>query len=332
MFDLDNTEKTIKSVILKEVSRKPWLQYSVYMLLGVIRQLQGLMSTRKIGSVSQSPFVFIIGSGRSGNTLLRRLLMEYGDIYIPPESYVLPSEVISHLNACALSWPDRVDLTLAKIEFHPEFPTFEIDTLREFSIQAKEYSKENQQVGTLIVELYKWLAVKKGCSSVWVGDKTPLNTMHLGLLKGLIPNAVYIYIERDGVDVCFSYIESGIYREITEAANRWVSSRKAWQSFKKSISEDSFIEIQYEALVSNHEKVISNILDKLNIPKRDEILTVSGVEMGDVLMRKHHVNVQNSPTMKSVGKGRASLSPEDKLILQRIIGNELIKAGYDSLV
>jgi len=226
--------------MLKEISRKPCLQYGVYTFLGVVRQLRGLISTRKIGSTSQYPFVFLVGSGRSGTTLLRKLLMEYGDIYIPPESYVLPSEVVSHLNACALSWQDRVDLTLAKIEFHPEFSTFGIDTLREFSIQAKKYSKEKQQVGTLIVELYSWFAAKKGRSSVWVGDKTPLNTMNLGLLKSLIPNAVYIYIERDGVDVCSSYIKSGIYSELTEAANRWVSSRKAWQSFKKSISEDSF--------------------------------------------------------------------------------------------
>jgi len=256
--------------------------------------------------------------------------MEYGDIYIPPESYVFGQEVITHLNACALNWNDKVDLTLAKIEFHTEFPTFEIDTLRDFSIYAKEFIKEKQQVGTLIVELYKWIAEKKGYSPTWIGDKTPLNTMHLGLIKALIPNAVYIYIERDGVDVCNSYVKAGISTNIADAARRWKNSRIAWQSFKKSIQPNAYVEIGYESMVKNHEQIIKNILDTFNIPAKTKISNING-GMGDVSMRKHHANVEKSPNKNSIGKGRMSISERDWIILQSIIGNELENAGYKSL-
>jgi hypothetical protein len=37
----------------------------------------------------QPPFLFIAGAGRSGNTLLRRMMMERLSIYMPPETYVL---------------------------------------------------------------------------------------------------------------------------------------------------------------------------------------------------------------------------------------------------
>lgn len=41
------------------------------------------------------PF-FIIGSGRSGNTLLRRILTKKNGIVIPPETYVLGKVIRLH--------------------------------------------------------------------------------------------------------------------------------------------------------------------------------------------------------------------------------------------
>lgn len=320
----------IRQKINGYVVRKTKFQYPLFWIIGVLKQFKSIFSSRNIGYTGTQPFLFIVGSGRSGNTLLRKLLMEHGDIYIPPESYVLGPEVITHLNAYALNWSDKVDLTLSKIEFYPEFVTFEIDTLRDFSIYAKKFIKEKQQVGTLIIELYKWIAYKKGYSPTWVGDKTPLNTMHLGLIKTLIPDAVYIYIERDGVDVCGSYVKAGIYTNIADAARRWKNSRIAWQSFKKSIHPNSYVEIRYESMVENHEQTIKNILDTFNIPVSTRISNASG-GLGDVPMRVHHANVEKSPNNNFIGKGRASISEHDRIILQSIIGNELENAGYKSL-
>lgn len=305
-------------------------QYQFYWTSGVIKQLRKLLAPRNIAYNGEQPFLFIVGSGRSGNTLLRKLLMERGDIYIPPESYVLAQEVITHLNACALNWNDKVELTLAKFEFHPEFSTFGIDTLRDFSIYAKTFRIEHQQIGTLIIELYKWIAHKNGYSCYWLGDKTPLNTMRLGLIRKLIPNAVYVYIERDGVDVCHSYIKAGIYNNIASAAHRWKNSRIAWQTFKKSIPLSSYVEIRYESMVENHEQSTKYILDFLNIPaSKDKINVVS--TLGDVTMRAHHRNATTPVNMNSIGKGRASISMHERSILQSIIGDELEIAGYEPL-
>lgn len=308
----------------------PKLQYHFYLASGLIKQLRKLLAPKNIAYSGEQPFLFIVGSGRSGNTLLRKLLMEQGDIYIPPESYVLAQEVITHLSACALNWNDKVDLTLAKFEYHPEFSTFGIDTLRDFSIHAKSFRVEHQQIGTIIIELYKWIAEKNGYSCYWLGDKTPLNTMHLGLIRKLIPNAVYIYMERDGVDVCHSYIKAGIYNNIAAAAHRWKNSRTAWQSFKKSIPTDSYIEIRYESMVENHEKTIKYILDFLNIPANKNPVNVANT-LGDVTMRAHHRNATSPPNMHSIGKGRASINKHERSILKSIIGDALETSGYEPL-
>ena len=47
--------------------------------------------------------LFIIGAPRSGNTLTRRVLMASGQIYIPPETYVI-GEILSR-------WPKWRGLT-----------------------------------------------------------------------------------------------------------------------------------------------------------------------------------------------------------------------------
>ncbi|WP_415407158.1 sulfotransferase family protein [Sulfurovum sp. CS9] len=320
----------IRLKIHNYIIRNPKFQYPFYWVMGIIRQLLSLFLNRNIGDTGKYPYLLIVGSGRSGNTLLRRLLMEFGDIYIPPESYVLGSEVISHLNASALNWNDKVDLTLAKIEYYPEFTTFGIDTLRDFSIYAKNFSKDKQQIGTLIIELYKWIAKEKSYSSSWFGDKTPLNTMSLGLTKKLFPKAVYIYIERDGVDVCHSYVQTGTYNNIADAAYRWKNSRLAWQEFKKSLPRNSYVEIKYESMVEDHEQVINHILDILKIPANNHKINVSS-SMGDVTMRTHHANVIKTPNKDSIGKGRKLISIDERSTLKLIINDELEQAGYEKL-
>lgn len=274
--------------------------------------------------------LIIVGSGRSGNTLLRRLLMENADIYIPPESYVLPSEVATSLKCPAIDWPTQVDLSLAKFEYQQEFDAYEINSLREFALLAKQWPKSQQTLGCLLSELYKWIAITKGFNVDFWGDKTPLNTLRLGLIKKLFPQAKYIYIERDGVDVCVSYLNAGLCDNLTKAAVRWKYSRRAWLNFKKSLPINNYIEIKYEGMVRDPEKTINEIINKLKLPSkncRSRVLE----KMGDVLLRDHHVNVAFAPNTKSINKGRNKISDHDKESIKKILNKELKDAGYSQL-
>jgi protein-tyrosine sulfotransferase len=320
----------LKSITRIFLIKNPSFQYTFYLLNGIAKQLINLFVKRKIKNIGSQKFLLIVGAGRSGNTLLRRLLIENGEIYIPPESYVFASIVTTHLKATALNWNDTVDLTLSKFEYHPEFETFEIDSLRDFSILAKKFVKEKQQIGTLIIELYKWIASKKGHSQVWLGDKTPVNTLDLGLIKKLFPEAVYIYLERDGVDVSHSYIKTKTYDKIEDAALRWKDSRIAWNKFKHMIPEKHYIEIKYENLVKNHEDVIEMIFKKFDIPTKKHISDMTS-SLGDVSMRAHHKNVNNAPNVSSIGKGRRFINNTERQALKDIIGKELADAGYTKL-
>lgn len=276
------------------------------------------------------PFLLIVGSGRSGNTLLRRLMMERLDIYIPPETYVLPKIADYRIRAAGLKWPSFVDLVISAFEYHPEFETFNVTDLRDYALEAKGWEKEEQAVNNLIIGLYSWWAAQAGFPSTWLGDKTPLNTLHLGPISRIIPDAKYIYLLRDGADVSCSYVESGIYQNLEDAGRRWVQSQKAWNYFKKRLSENEYTEVRYEELMTNPEKIVQGIKVKFEIPERSQKENIADL-LGDVPARAHHANVMQAISADSVGKGRQKLSESQKTQLRPIINNMLAQLRYDPL-
>jgi hypothetical protein len=276
------------------------------------------------------PFLLIVGSGRSGNTLLRRLMMERLDIYIPPETYVLPKIADYRIRARGLKWPSLVDLVISAFEYHPEFETFNVTDLRDYALKAKGWGKEEQTINKLIIGLYSWWAAEAGFPSTWLGDKTPLNTLHLGPISRIIPKAKYIYLLRDGADVSSSYVQSGIYQIIEEAGRRWVQSQKAWNYFKKRLSENEYIEVRYEELAATPEKIVQGIKAKFEIPERHQKENIADL-LGDVPARTHHANVMQAISTDSVGKGRRKLTESQKIKLRPVINSMLTQLRYDPL-
>lgn len=314
----------------KRLTVRPYMQYFYFMITGQLRCLGCAFLNRRHLRKNDLEFYFIVGSGRSGNTLLRKLLMERASIYIPPESYVIPSAVTGLLKAGSLRWDEKVDFFLSKFEYYPEFETFGIGTLRDFAIEAKSWPKAEHNIGLLLSRLYFWIASEKGLSVKRVGDKTPLNTLRLGLVNRILPKARYIYIERDGVDVAASYLKAGIYKNIVDGAIRWKLSKRAWRSFKKGLNNKCFYEVRYEELVSKPDAVIDELLRSFAIEKQEIHVDMTQL-FGDVGTRAHHDNVLNTTHRDSIGKGRAEIASSDRLLLRAAINDELLDSGYEAI-
>ncbi|WP_225741774.1 sulfotransferase [Halospina sp. K52047b] len=313
---------------IQDTPRLFWLLSDIRALLGVFFNPLATF-TNKDGNPGK-PFLFIIGSGRSGNTLLRRLLMEQLSIYIPPETYVLPKIADYRIRARNLKWPTFVDLTVSSFEYYPEFSTFNISSLREFATDAKSWPPEQRTLPDLLQELYCHFSESAEVDSTWLGDKTPLNTLHIGRINRIIPNANYIYLIRDGVDVAKSYVNAGIYEHLEDAATRWVRSHKSWEAFRKKLPEDRQLQIRYEDLVSSPEKHVNHIASHFGIPRR-ECLAQLDSQLGDVEQRSHHSNVTQAPTPTSIGKGRNEISEDDAKRLRPVLSTWLRRYGYEPI-
>jgi protein-tyrosine sulfotransferase len=307
----------------------PALQAWAYAIRGTFPSLKPWSHLAKVGYRGEN-ILIIAGAGRSGNTVLRRLIFEAADIYIPPESYFLSGMVETILSNSRLCWASQVDLALGALEYQTEFSTFGIDGLRKFALSAKNWPETDRQLGYLVVELYRWIAHQKNISAQWVGDKTPLNTLRLGLIHRLFPSGCYVYIERDPFDVVASYVNAGLYADYLQAADRWLQSKRAWKSFRCKVDDSKAYEVRYEHLVASPSEETARLMRKLGIPAREACLNVNSV-LGDVGLLSHHRRVLDHVTTSRIGASRVSLPQTARKALAELLNAEAVASGYPPL-
>lgn len=277
------------------------------------------------------PF-FIIGSGRSGNTLLRRLLNNHSTLAIPPETYVLGSVIKRFRQNSGMRWVDLVEYTFSAFEFHREFKTFGI-SLRPLVNELEDAAIKNRNLAHILNRFYHYYCEQSGKNCVRWGDKTPMNTFYLERIFSVFPDAQFIHILRDGCDVVSSYIDAGIYKSLEEAAERWSVSVGLVEEFYQRHPTVGMV-IRYEELVSTPKPTLLNVCNFLEIDFEETMLqeatNVGKAKMGDVEMHRHHDNVLNPVNTDSIGKGRAQLSAIEKARIDKIIEIQLKRLGYKS--
>lgn len=277
--------------------------------------------------INLDPF-FIVGSGRSGNTLLRRILLSHSELYIPPETYVLGLSIKAFRRYNHMFWYDLVHLILSLFEFHPEFETFEC-TLGPLAKKIAYAPVSSRNLAYILDSFYRYHAEIKGFTPSRWGDKTPLNVYDLPIIRDVFPASQFIHIVRDGCDVVESYLRSGIYEDLESAGQRWSTSVSAYTDFSRKFPE-SCLEIRYEDLALNPEETVLEICAFLNIEFENSLLGSEELssQMGDVSVHDHHQRVSGKITASRIGTGREGLTAEQKRTLSPIIDRQLVEMGY----
>jgi protein-tyrosine sulfotransferase len=300
--------------------KHPKLQISAHRAYGVAHSAMYSCVAPKIRSNEE--FLFIVGCGRSGNTLLRRLLVERLQIYIPSETYVLGASLSAFIKSHSFRWEDRVNVVLSSFEYHPEYPTMCQAGLREVANRCKDLPPEERTYGNIIILLYRFFAEETGCEYQLLGDKTPTNTYSLGMLNAAFPASKFLFISRDPYDVVSSYLKMGRYATATAAANRWVEAHLAWAVFSRQIANSRTKELSYELLVQDTQDTIFDIGSWLQVSARQTDLP-SDFFWGDIDQRSHHSNVMKTTNKSSIGRGQKELSQAQIQEVSAVIGNVL---------
>jgi len=273
------------------------------------------------------PPLFIIGSGRSGNTLVRRVLGASGAIYVPPETFVLGNIIEGWPRALLLTWRERVLLFCAYFEKHVFFPTFRLENLNDFAAAAAALPPDKRSLRDLIEAFYRHLAAAHGSDAPRWGDKTPYNTFHLGALDAVFPDAQYLWLVRDGRDVALSYVEAGLFDALGPAAERWVAANRACEALAAR-RPGAVYRQSYEALVASPAESFQVICDWAGLPFSPLMLTARTQPMGDVEALAHHRNVAQPISAASVGLWRTRLSASEAAGLSSAFWETMAKLGY----
>jgi protein-tyrosine sulfotransferase len=301
------------------------LNPSLLRILGGFKAISRKIPLRRNGKLNDINF-FLIGSGRSGTTLLRTLLNQYAQIVIPPESHgAIPNAVKKYYSGFAGEWQTLIRKSLHEFNRHKAFQMWNLDLTKTAKKLAATRSKD-QSLNALINHIYEDYKIIHKPNARLIGDKTPFNTLRLKWIIRLYPDAKFIYVLRDPRAVCSSFISSGLNPHLKENILRWKESLAAYHIFQKSHPQQ-FKLFRYEDLVASPEVTMKNICSFLEIPFQEELLQERKGFSGDGHI-KHHKNSQESINAKSLEKWRNQLSLDQIKTIETFLKSQMMQYHY----
>ena len=324
------TDKNQKS--LKQIHRK---YASQSLLLGVLAKRVGtfIRSMRKPYPL-KSRFdidiepIFIIGSGRTGTTLLRSMLVASGQISIPPETQNIHSLANKFLAYHGLNWDDLSRLVLADFESHHNFFMWEIN-LAPLYQTIIDLPKENRSLAKIIDSIYMYYTAQKFPEAKPWGDQSRIYTYHIPHILNVFPNARFVHILRDGRDVVASMVERNGGGYLEEAVYRWKKSIQLIEAYKGGLLKNRIIEFRYEDLVNDPEHVLRNLTNQIDL--NFSTLMLDYWKLPSTVEHKHksfHKNLSKPIFSSSVGRWKNRLTNAQIEYVEKNLRLELEATNY----
>ena len=193
------------------------------------------------GNPSETP-VFIVGTPRSGTTLVEQILSSHGEVFGAGE--------LEWFGKAVAALPDLVATT-------EEYPT----------------CIENMEKSTIEDLAIKYLLYLKSLASGQrlISDKMPTNFLHIGLIHILFPKAKIIHCQRNPLDSCISmfcnYFTEGtpFSYDLYKLGIFYRGYQKMMAHWKKTLPPHTIIDLGYEQLVAHQESETRRLLSFLDL-------------------------------------------------------------------
>lgn len=265
-------------------------------------------------NIPQSPF-FIIGCGRSGNTLLRAMLNQHPQIAIPLESLF----IIDYLRVDPMVPIDKIKKLFVK--------EYEI---KEWKLQITMEDFKGCQTSLDLINKVHELYMKKHQKTIW-GQKTPRFIRDAVELKKIYPWAKFIHIIRDPRAVVNSLIESDAHRSNAYyGPMRWFNDVNLGLELKYKYP-DSVLEVKYERLVIDPKGVLQEICNFLGVVFTEDLLNYynsSRIEFNNKYFYRMVKNIDKPPDISRIKAWKKSLSPKQITLIEIICAKTMQKFGY----
>lgn len=273
------------------------------------------------------PF-FIIGSGRSGSTLLRTLLSQHRSVCIPPETHgALPNAVKQYYRLGNVSWTETYTAVLAEFFRHPRFKFWGL-SFAQLSHQLEKTPVAERSVTHILETVFRQYAQQKGLTFQCWGDKTPFNTLRIKWLERLYPKARYIYLLRDPRAVVHSYLKAGLIPDAEEAIERWQASYRAMEKHqKKARFRNRFLVLRYEDLTQDPAHSLAECCRFLGLDFYPEMIDERRVDLGDSHVA-HHRNVKGEVNTAYNQQWREAMDPQTVALIEKRLAAAMRQAHY----
>lgn len=201
--------------------------------------------------------LFIIGMPRSGTKLLRDLLNQNPNIGIPTnETHFIPTMIKRFGNPPNFNLDTEYNRFFKSLRNTIFWKTMKTNVSEMTKDDLKKYADITSWNSIFEVILKYYAPSGRTENFIW-GDKSPTYTNNYLLMKEIFPNSKFIHIIRDPRDCCLSAKKTwgkNIYRT-AEVWRQWLINVRE----NGLGSEENYLEVLYEDLISNPEDTVRNI-------------------------------------------------------------------------
>lgn len=167
-------------------------------------------------------------------------------------------------------------------------------------------------------------------------EKDPTYTLQLPFIEELFPSAQYVHLVRDGHDVVASFRDRWGYRSAARAAHgEWRRYVEAARSFGAALPAGRYHELRYEMLVNSSESTVRDLLAFLGeawdpaVLRFDELAHDATERYARFTAERRREGGEDSAIYRSrVGAGVTGLDPVLRRLLLHSSGRLLGELGY----
>lgn len=252
-----------------------------------------MASMTATATASKEPF-FLVGSERSGTTLLRLMLAHHRAIECAPEFEFLVEAMPS-----GQGWPELdayYDWLSTNRIFLPH--RLEIDRALDYPALVKSFVT---QYGRRSRKAIHGATCHK----------------HFDRLLRIWPEARFVHLLRDGRDVARSCIGMGWAGNVWHGAERWIEAEALWDGLLARIDPSRRMELRYE--------------DLIRAPKHElaRVCAFLGTDYDPGMLDYSRDSSYERPDPKLIGQWKKKLAPAELALLEARIGPLLRAKGYE---
>jgi hypothetical protein len=261
-----------------------------------------------IANTSEQPPIFILSCERSGSTLLRLIIDTHSEIACPGQLYLGPAGEELYRTVYYSLGQTYADIT-----------------------ERERRERVLQEVRGIVGGLMGRYAAARN-KRIWC-EKTTLNVDYLETLSALFPEARYLCLYRNCMDVvhsCLKFNTLGFMPElapyvrgnpedlVAAMAENWLEKNARMAAFEAAHPSQCF-RIRYEALVSDPEAVIPPIFEFLQVNWEESLLRKVFSAPHDQGEGDLKVHFSKAISGDSIGKGRSiPLAAVSDALVERI--------------
>lgn len=271
----------------------------------------------------RNPFVFIVGRGRSGTTLVRAMLTSHSDLAIPNETHFIVPLSRDRRLFHSDDQPN-VEALLSKLRRQPGFRHMGLDNDEVAHLFDSERPGTYSDAIRLLFQMHARMQGKNR-----FGDKTPIHVLHIEYLAELFPEARFIHLIRDGRDVTLSIMDQHWGPvSVWEGAVYWRRFVQAGRLAGARVGADRYMELRYESLLDEPEQHVRALCDFVNL-KFDPSMLRYFENAGEITAGEDHHRSIHLPPTKNLRNWRSEMSAADVELFEVLAGDLLTELGYE---